>query len=72
MRNREVFKQAEQGMKRLLNQRRDLSVMEISQILDRYKNAVSLEKIIDLIASVYYFGVESGYRQAKSQHKKKS
>lgn len=69
---RNVFKFAEQGKKRLSNQRRDLTAGEISQIFDSYQDKVIFYgDIFDLIVSVYYFGVESGYRQAEADRKPK-
>ena len=69
---RNVFKFAEQGQKRLSNKRRDLSSGELSQIFDRYRNGVEHGELLDLIVTAYYFGVESGYRQAKADQKAKT
>ena len=68
---RNVFKFAEQGEKRL-SERRDLSYTEIQQIFDRYGNGINPEVLFELIVTVYYFGVESGYRQAKADQKAKA
>ena len=69
---RNVIKFAEQGRKRLSNQRRDLSSGEIQQIFDRYRNGTKPGDLLDLIVTAYYFGAESGYRQAKADQKAKT
>jgi hypothetical protein len=66
---RNVFKHAEQGQKHLTS-RRDLTAGEIKQIIDR--SHTDNVDIFDLIATVFYFGVETGYRQAISNLKRKT
>lgn len=63
---RNVFKHAEQGKKRLTSSRRDLSAGEITQILERYNGIIIIDngELLDLFATLYYFGAESGYKQA--------
>ncbi|MBQ6024726.1 MAG: hypothetical protein IJL20_03835 [Lachnospiraceae bacterium] len=61
---RNVFKQAEQGQKHL-TPRRDLTIGEIKQIIDR-SNTDNVD-IFDLIATAFYFGVETGCRQATTK-----
>lgn len=69
---RNVFKHAEQGKKHLSLQSRDLSAGEIKQILDKYKGLnTSNFDFFDLIGQIYYFGVETGYRQAIANQKKR-
>jgi len=68
---RNVFKFAEQGEKRL-SERRDLSYLEMQQIFDRYGKGINPEVLFELIVTVYHFGVESGYRQAKADQKAKT
>ncbi len=68
---RNVFKQAEQGKKRL-SVYRDLSTGELNQIFNRYKGISPNNDTFDLIYEVFCFGLEQGYRQAKAEHKAKN
>lgn len=68
---RNVFKQAEQGRKRL-SVTRDLSCGELNQIFDQYKSVQPNTDTFNLIHDIFCFGLEQGYRQAKADQKAKT
>ena len=68
---RNVLKYAEQGEKHLSEKRRDLSAGEIWQILEKYKGIKIIDngELLDLFATLFHFGAETGYRQATADIK---
>ena len=70
MKDRNVFEQAEKG-KKMLSPKRDLCVGEMSQLLNIYDNNRKFNSLWDIIGTAFYFGAVVGYRQAKTDEKKR-